>query len=255
MTDADLKQYSRPGVTLPFCPGCGHRSLLRLILRAIDELGINIDDMLFVSGIGCGGWIASPCINADTLHTLHGRALAFATGAKMFNPKLKTMVISGDGDLIDIGGNHLIHAARRNMALTTICADNMNYGQTGGQACSTTPKGAVTQTTHEGNPYYPFDICKLVNAAGAAYTARYLVTQTSALVSSIKKALQIEGFSFIDVISPCPTQFGRQNRLDTAKEAYKFFEDRCITKEDAEGLSPAELQGKIITGEFSNGRS
>ncbi len=249
----DLKQYLRPGVTLPFCPGCGHRTLLRLILRAIDELEINIDDMLFVSGIGCAGWIPSPHFNADTLHTLHGRAIAFATGAKMFNPKLRTMVISGDGDLVDIGGNHLIHAARRNIDLTVICANNMNYGQTGGQVCSTTPKGAVTQTTHGGSPYRPLDLCKLVSAAGAVYVARYLVTQGSVLVNSIKKALQIDGFSFIEVVSPCPTQFGRQNRLDTPRETFEFVERVSITKEDAEDLSPAELEGKIVTGEFSNG--
>jgi len=251
----DLKRYLRPGVSLPFCPGCGHRILLRLILKAIDELEIDIDDMLFVSGIGCAGWIPSPHFNADTLHTLHGRAIAFATGAKMFNPKLKTMVISGDGDLVDIGGNHLIHAARRNIDLTVICANNMNYGQTGGQVCSTTPKGAVTQTTHGGSPYRPLDLCKLVNAAGAVYVARYLVTQGSALVCSIKKALQIEGFCFIEAISPCPTQFGRQNWLDTPRETFKFVERMCITKEDAEGLSPAELEGKIVTGEFSGGTS
>lgn len=251
----DLKQYLRPGVSLPFCPGCGHRILLRLILKAIDELEINIDDMLFVSGIGCAGWIPSPHFNADTLHTLHGRAIAFATGAKMFNPKLKTMVISGDGDLVDIGGNHLIHTARRNIDLTVICANNMNYGMTGGQVCSTTPEGAFTQTTRQGSPYRPLDLCKLVNAAGAAYVARYLVTQGSALVCSIKKALQIEGFSFIEAISPCPTQFGRQNRLDTPRETFKFVERMCITKEDAQGLSPAELEGKIVTGEFSDGTS
>ena len=218
---------------------------------AIDELGINIDDMLFVSGIGCAGWIPSPHFNADTLHTLHGRAIAFATGAKLFNPKLRTMVISGDGDLVDIGGNHLIHAARRNIGLTVICANNMNYGQTGGQVCSTTPKGAVTQTTHGGSPYRPLDLCKLAIAAGAVYVARYLVTQGSVLVNSIKKALEIEGFSFIEVISPCPTQFGRQNRLDTPRETFEFIERTCIAKEDAEGLSPAELEGKIVTGEFS----
>jgi len=249
----DLKQYLRPGVTLPFCPGCGDRILLRLILRAIDELKINIDDMLFVSGIGCAAWIPSPNFNADTLHTLHGRAIAFATGAKMFNPKLKTMVISGDGDLADIGGNHLIHAARRNIDLTVLCANNMNYGMTGGQVCSTTPKGVRTPTTPGGNPYHPFDLCKLVNAVGATYVARYSVTQPSALVESIKKALQIEGFSFIDVISPCPTQYGRQNRLGTPRETLKFFESICIMREDAKGLSGEELEGKIVTGEFSNG--
>jgi len=249
----DLKQYLRPGVTLPFCPGCGDRILLRLILRAIDELKINIDDMLFVSGIGCAAWIPSPNFNADTLHTLHGRAIAFATGAKMFNPKLKTMVISGDGDLADIGGNHLIHAARRNIDLTVLCANNMTYGMTGGQVCSTTPKGVITPTTPGGNPYRPFDMCKLVNAAGATYVARYSVTQPSALVESIKKALQIEGFSFIDIISPCPTQYGRRNQLGTPRETLKFFESICIMREDAKGLSGEELEGKIVTGEFSDG--
>ncbi|MCD6599908.1 MAG: 2-oxoacid:ferredoxin oxidoreductase subunit beta [Dehalococcoidia bacterium] len=249
----DLKQYLRPGVTLPFCAGCGDRILLRLILRAIDELKINIDDMLFVSGIGCAAWIPSPNFNADTLHTLHGRAIAFATGAKVFNPKLKTVVISGDGDLADIGGNHLIHAARRNIDLTVLCANNMNYGMTGGQVCSTTPKGVRTPTTPGGNPYHPFDLCKLVNAAGATYVARYSVTQPSVLVESIKKALQIEGFSFIDIISPCPTQYGRQHRLGTPRETLKFFENRCIMKEDAKGLSEEELEEKIVTGEFSDG--
>jgi len=255
MTAANLKRFMRPGATLPFCPGCGDRVLLRLILRAIDELQMNIDDMLFVSGIGCAAWIPSPHFNADTLHTLHGRAIAFATGAKMFNPKLITMVISGDGDLADIGGNHLIHAARRNIDLTVICANNMNYGMTGGQVCSTTPEGALTHTTRDGNPYRPFDLCKLVIAAGAVYVARYLVTQGDALVNSIKKALQTQGFAFVEAVSPCPTQFGRQNRLDTPKDTFRYYEDRCISKEDAAGLPAAELAGKIVTGEFSNGRS
>jgi len=255
MTAAVSQELLRPGVTPPFCPGCGDRALLKLILRAIAELEINIDDMLFVSGIGCAAWIPSPHFNADTLHTLHGRAIAFATGAKMFNPKLITMVISGDGDLADIGGNHLIHAARRNIDLTVICANNMNYGMTGGQVCSTTPQGALTHTTRDGNPYRPFDLCRLVAAAGAVYVARYLVTQGDALVNSIKKALQTPAFTFIEAVSPCPTQFGRQNRLDTPRDTFRFYEDRCISKEDAEGLSPAELAGKIVTGEFSNGRS
>jgi len=249
----DLEQYLRPGLATTFCPGCGHGILMGLILRAIDELEININDMLFVSGIGCAAWIPSPNFNADTLHTLHGRAIACATGAKMFNPKLQVVVISGDGDLSDIGGNHLIHAARRNMALTVICANNFNYGMTGGQVCSTTPEGAFTQTTTQGNPYRPFDLCKLVEAAGATYVARYSVTQPLALISSIKKALQIWGFSFIEVLSPCPIEFGRRNQLDSPADMLKFLIDRCITKEEAKGLSPEELEDKIITGEFCDG--
>jgi len=250
----DMEQYLRPELTsTPFCPGCGHGILMGLIFRAIDELELNMDEMLFVSGIGCAGWIPSPHFNADTLHTLHGRAIPAATGAKMFNPKLTVMVISGDGDLADIGGNHLIHAARRNMDLTVICASNMVYGMTGGQVCSTTPAGAFTRTTTQGNPYQPFDLCKLVVAAGATYAARYSVTQPFVLKASIKKALQINGFRFIEVLSPCPTQFGRHNQLDTPVDMIKELMDKCITRKKAKNLPPKELKGKIITGEFTNG--
>ena len=250
----DLQQYLRPGQPpTAFCPGCGHGILMGLILRAIDELELNINDMLFVSGIGCAAWIPSPHFNTDTLHTLHGRAIPAATGAKMFNPKLTTLVISGDGDLVDIGGNHLIHAARRNIDLTAICANNMVYGMTGGQACSTTPAGGFTQTTQGGNPYRPFDLCKLVCAAGATYVARYSVTQPFALICSIKKALQTQGFSFIEVLSPCPTQFGRRNQFSTPTDMLKLLMHNCMLKEEAKSLSPKELEGKILTGEFSDG--
>lgn len=250
----DLEKYLRPGVGVTtFCPGCGEAILMGLIIRAIDDLQLNMDDMLFVSGIGCAAWIPSPHFNADTLHTLHGRTIAFATGAKMANPKLKVMVISGDGDLADIGGNHLIHGARRNIELTVVCANNMNYGMTGGQVCSTTPQGAFTITTHRGNPYRPFDLCKLMKAAGATYVARYSVTQPFNLMKSIKKALQTVGFSFVEALTPCPTQFGRRNRLDSPAAMFKFLMDRCIMKEDAESLTSKELEDKIITGEFTDG--
>jgi 2-oxoglutarate ferredoxin oxidoreductase subunit beta len=145
-----------------------------------------MNDMLFVSGIGCAAWIPSPHFNADTLHTLHGRAIAFATGAKMFNPKLTTMVISGVGDLTSIGGNHLIHAARRNTDLTVICANNMIYGMTGGQAASTSPAGSITATTTEGNIYRPFDLCRSVLRTGVVYVTWYSVTQPSSLVKATK---------------------------------------------------------------------
>ena len=250
----DLEQYLRPEVGVSFfCPGCGEAILMGLILRAIDELELNMDDMLFVSGIGCASLIPSSHFYADTMHTLHGRPVAFATGAKVFNPKLKVMVISGDGDLADIGGNHLIHAARRNIDITVICANNMIYGMTGGQACSTTPLGAVTMTTAQGNPYRPFDLCQLVKAAGAVYVARYSVTQPFALVNSIQKALQTQGFSFIEALTPCPTQFGRRNQFGEPVDMLKSLMDKCIMKQDSEGLSSEELSGKIVTGEFAGG--
>jgi 2-oxoglutarate ferredoxin oxidoreductase subunit beta len=225
---------------------------MNCILRAIDDLHLNMNDLLFVSGIGCAAWIPSPHFNADTLHTLHGRAIAFATGAKMFNPKLTTMVISGDGDLTSIGGNHLIHAARRNTDLTVICANNMIYGMTGGQAASTSPVGSITATTTEGNMYRPFDLCKLVLAAGAPYVARYSVTQPVALVNAIKKALAVRGFAFVEVLSPCPAQFGRRNQYESTAEMLKMLSENCISKEEAEQLSQEELGEKIITGEFSD---
>ncbi len=246
-----LEKYIRPGIkTTPFCPGCGHGILMGLILRAIDELQMDMKKMLFVSGIGCAAWIPSPHYNGDTLHTLHGRALAFATGAKLFNPELCVMVISGDGDLSSIGGNHLIHAARRNLDLKVICANNMIYGMTGGQVASTTPKGTKTSTTDEGNPYPPFDLCRLVKAAGATYVARYSVTQPVALVRAIKRILLREGFSFIEVLSPCPTQYGRRNRLDRPEDLIRDLIRRCVTEEEAEGMTDEELAEKIITGEF-----
>ncbi len=158
----DLEQYLRPGIgATTFCPGCGEAILMRLILRAIDELKIDIDDMLFVSGIGCAAWIPSPYFNADTLHTLHGRAIAFATGAKMFNLKLKTMVISGDGDLADIGGNHLIHAARRNIDLTVICANNMNYGMTGARFAPPRRKVLIHRQRPRAIPIVPWTCANL----------------------------------------------------------------------------------------------
>ena len=250
----DLEKYLRPGLgQTPFCPGCGLGILMGAILRAIDELKLNIDDILFVSGIGCAAWVPSPHFNADTLHTLHGRAIAFATGAKMFNPKLKIIVISGDGDLGDIGGNHLIHAARRDMDFTVICANNNNYGQTGGQTCCTTPKGSLTATATRGTVFRPFDLCKLVQGAGAAYVARYSVAQPIPLKKSIKKALEIPHFSFIEAFSPCPTQFGRRNRFDSPAAMLQKYKDICISRDEAKTLSPEELNEKIITGEFCDG--
>jgi 2-oxoglutarate ferredoxin oxidoreductase subunit beta len=246
-----LEKYIRPGVKVtPFCPGCGHGILMGLILRAIDELKMDMKKMLFVSGIGCAAWIPSPHFNGDTLHTLHGRALAFATGAKLYDPDLCVVVISGDGDLSSIGGNHLIHAARRDMDLKVICANNMIYGMTGGQVASTTPKGAKTSTTGGGNPYRPFDLSRLVTAAGASYVARYSVTQPLALIRSIKKALSHVGFSFIEVLSPCPTQYGRRNRPEKPEEMIQDLIRRCILEEEAKGLSEEELAEKIVTGEY-----
>jgi 2-oxoglutarate ferredoxin oxidoreductase subunit beta len=189
-----------------FCPGCGGGIILNCFVRAIDELGIDKDNILAVSGIGCSAWIPSPNFNGDTLHTTHGRAIAFATGAKTFNPELTTVVFVGDGDGAGIGGNHLIHAARRNIDLTVILVNNMSYAMTGGQIAPTTLHGETTVTSPYGNPESPFDIADLVRAAGASYVAKWSTYHVVELTRSIKEALEHKGFSFIEVLSQCPTQ-------------------------------------------------
>lgn len=250
----DMDAYLRENVqSTPFCPGCGHGILMGAILRAIDSLGLPMDRMLFVSGIGCAAWIPSPHFKADTLHTLHGRAVAFATGAKIYNPDLITLVVSGDGDLSSIGGNHLIHAARRNLDITVICANNMIYGMTGGQVASTTPLGAQSSTTPAGNQEPPFDLCKLVQAAGGTYVARYGVVQPLLLQRAIQRGLQHKGFAFIEALSPCPTQFGRRNRMGDAAEVLKGLQDSLVSMKVASKMSQEALLGKVVYGEFVNG--
>ncbi len=247
----DLEEYLRQEVkTTPFCPGCGHGILMGLVLRAIKGLDLDMDQVLFVSGIGCAAWVPSPHFAADTLHTLHGRAVAFATGAKLFRPELTTIVISGDGDLASIGGNHLIHAARRDIDLTVICANNMIYGMTGGQLASTSPLGARTSTSPRGNPWRPFDLCRLMEAAGASFVARFSVTQPLSVIEAIKRAIQKPHFAFVEVLSPCPTQFGRRNQMASPAEMIERLREICVTKEEAEGLGAKELEGKIVTGVF-----
>ena len=233
-----------------FCPGCGHGVLMGAMVRACDELGLDRQKLLFVSGIGCAAWIPSPNIKADTLHTLHGRAVAYATGAKLANPALTTLIVSGDGDLTSIGGNHLIHAARRDVDLTVVCANNQIYGMTGGQTASTTPVGSKTATDPLGSRYRPFDLCQLVKAAGARYTARWPVTRPRPLTDSIKRAISIPGFTFVEVLSPCPTQFGRRNRFDDLGALFDHVANLCVDQHQAHALPKAQLEERIIIGEF-----
>jgi 2-oxoglutarate ferredoxin oxidoreductase subunit beta len=202
-----------------FCPGCGGGIILNCFLRAIDDLGLDKDKILAVSGIGCTAWIPSPNFKGDTLHTTHGRGIAFATGAKAFNPDLTTVVFTGDGDGAGIGGNHLIHAARRNIDLNVILVNNMSYAMTGGQIAPTTLHGEITVTSPYGNPEFPFDIAQLVKAAGATYVAKWSTYHVIELTKAIKEAIQHKGFSFIEVLSQCPTQqrsiFNLRGAFDT----------------------------------------
>jgi 2-oxoglutarate ferredoxin oxidoreductase subunit beta len=234
-----------------WCEGCGDGIILNCFVKALDDLGVNMDKLVVVSGIGCIGRIAG-YINCDSFHTTHGRPIALATGIKLANPELTIAVISGDGDLFAIGGNHFIHAARRNVDMTVICSNNFNYGMTGGQFGPTTPLDSYTTTTPYGNIEHPFNLVHLAAAAGAVYVARWTTLHVKRLTESIKKALQKKGFKFIEVISPCPEIYGRRNKLGKAVDIMKRY--RQIS-EIRHGYDPAKAEmtrEKIIVGEFIN---
>lgn len=206
------------------CPGCGGGTVLNTFAATIDRMGIDRDDLLLVSGIGCSAWIPSPNFEADTLHTTHGRAIAFATGAKVGNPDLETVVISGDGDLAGIGGNHLLHAARRNVDITVILVNNFTYGMTGGQVAPTTPHESMTTTSPYGNPEDAIDIAAVADAAGASFVARQVTSRPQQLVGTITRAIENEGFSLVEVVSQCPTVYGRRNEMASAPEMLDWME-------------------------------
>ncbi len=219
-----------------WCPGCGIGTAFSSALVAMQSSGIDLGKTTVVSGIGCSGRGAG-YVRLDSYHTTHGRAIPFATGMKLANPELNVVVFSGDGDLFAIGGNHFIHAARRNVDLTVICVNNFNYGMTGGQAAATTPCRAKTTTTPRGNPEPPFNLPLLAYASGATYVARWTMLHTRDLTKSIEEALQRRGFSFIEVLAPCPTGYGRRNR-QKPMESLKLYQDRAIVKN---GAHPAEV--------------
>jgi len=246
-----LRKYMRPEVKkTTFCPGCGAGIITQALLRAIDELGLNMDDFVFVSGIGCSAWIPSPLLNVDTLHTTHGRPIAYASGVKLGLPDKHVVVVSGDGDLSAIGGNHLIHAARRNINLTVILVNNGIYGMTGGQTAPTTPYGMTTITSPYGNAEQEFDISALVTAAGASYVARWTTYHPRQMTKSIKKAIQKKGFAMIEAITQCPVQFGRVSKQGSAVNMLKNYKQNGIRIEKAATMEASELRGKIVEGEF-----
>lgn len=233
-----------------WCEGCGLGIILNCFVRALMELDFNMDNLVVVSGIGCAGR-ASGYVNADAFHTTHGRALAFATAVKVANPKLKVVVFSGDGDLFAIGGNHLIHAGRRNVDMLVICANNFNYGMTGGQVGPTTPIQARTMTTPYGNIEHPFNLVALAAACGAIYVARWTTVHVYRLTNSIKKGLQKHGFAFIEVISPCPTVYGRYNRLGSPLDMMKKLREISEVRYDVHPMDATiDPQNKIVCGEF-----
>ena len=222
-----LKQGALPHT---WCAGCGIGVMLGAMVRAFEELEYTNTDTVVVTGIGCTGK-ADDIMETNALHTTHGRALAFATGIKAYNPKLHVVVLMGDGDSVTIGGNHFIHAARRNIDLTAIVINNFNYGMTGGQVSGTTAGGSVTSTTAFGNPERDFDICALAEVAGANYVARETLLNGWDLKERIKEALLKKGFSVVEVFSPCPTHFGKNNKMKQGQEMLGWFRQKCIPVE------------------------
>ena len=207
-----------------WCPGCGHGIVLNGLIRAVEELGINKNDIVMVSGIGCSSRI-SGYLDFHTLHTVHGRALAFATGIKMSRPDLNLIVPMGDGDALAIGGNHFIHAARRNIDMTAIVMNNRIYGMTGGQYSPLSGHGILATTAPYTNIDHSFDVVKLAAAAGATFVARSTAYHVQQLTDIIKQAISHKGFSVVEILSQCPTYFGRKNKEGSAVDMMERMKD------------------------------
>jgi 2-oxoglutarate ferredoxin oxidoreductase subunit beta len=261
MADANVlrEKYLRDGM-LPtiFCNGCGHGVAIDYVLRAIEELELDIDKIALASGIGCSSRIPG-YINADGLHTTHGRALSFATGIKAANTNLNVIVFTGDGDCTGIGGNHFIHAARRNIDMTVILLNNFIYGMTGGQLAPTAPLGSIATTAPYGNIEQAFNISELATALGAAYVARWPIFYPYQPIKSIKEGLQNKGFALIELMSPCPTAYGRRNKMGKIDVLWNWYEEITILIEEYERImnygteEEKEKAGKMFKiGVFQN---
>jgi 2-oxoglutarate ferredoxin oxidoreductase subunit beta len=232
-----------------WCAGCGLGVVMGALIRAIDHLGLKNDDVALVAGIGCTARMPV-YMDFNTLHTTHGRALAFATGLKIARPGMKVIAIMGDGDALAIGGNHFIHAARRNIGITALVVNNSIYGMTGGQYSPTTPLGKVATTAPYGNVEPPFPICELAMAAGATYVARSTVYHALELDKFLTEAIAQDGFSVVEAVSYCHTTYGRLNRLGTAADMMRALKDNSIAKSAYDKLSPDEQHAntKIVRG-------
>ncbi len=240
------------GKRLPhmFCPGCGCGQIMNSLLFAIDESKLDTHKMVAIGGVGCSSRIPA-YLDMYAIHGIHGRNLAYATGIKLVKPDLKVVVLTGDGDCGAIGGNHLIHAARRNLDVTVIMANNGVYAMTGGQVAPTTAQGLYTTTTPRGNIERTFDICKLVETAGGTYRTRGTTAHPAALTRAIKKGLNHRGFSFVEVVCQCPTIYGRYSlHMSDPIKNMEYLQQNSVTKEQAEKMTPEQLAGKIVVGEF-----
>ncbi|MBL7201261.1 MAG: 2-oxoacid:ferredoxin oxidoreductase subunit beta [Anaerolineae bacterium] len=243
------EQYLRHSKKFPnvWCAGCGTGIVLGAIIRAVDELGLDKNEVAMISGIGCSGRMPV-YVDFNTMHTTHGRALAFATGLKMVRPWMKVLVVMGDGDALAIGGNHFIHAARRNIGLTSIVINNQIYGMTGGQYSPTTPAGSLATTAPYGHIEQPFPITELAKAAGAAYVARSTIYHVRELQRFIVQALSKDGFSVVEAVSYCHTTYGKQNKLGRATDMMAHIRDHSVTLSQAADLDEDKRSTAIIRG-------
>jgi 2-oxoglutarate ferredoxin oxidoreductase subunit beta len=233
-----------------WCPGCGIGTVVTSFAEALKKSKIDLDKASVVSGIGCTGRVAG-YVKLDSFHTTHGRAVPFATGLKLANPDLKVVVFSGDGDIFGIGGNHFIHAARRNMDILIICVNNFNYAMTGGQVAATTPIDANASTAPYGNFEFPFSLPYLAEASGATYVARWTALHLRRVTKSIQEALDRRGFSFIEVITPCVTLYARRNRLGDGLNLLKYYYEKSEIQHGADIRTlDISYQGKLIVGKF-----
>jgi 2-oxoglutarate ferredoxin oxidoreductase subunit beta len=233
-----------------WCPGCGIGTVVTSFADALKKSELDLNKVAVVSGIGCTGRVAG-YVKFDSFHSTHGRAIPFATGLKLANPELKVVVFSGDGDIAGIGGNHLIHAARRNMDILVICVNNFNYAMTGGQVAATTPLSANLSTAPYGSFEYPFSLPYLVETCGATYVARWTALHIRRVTRSIQEALGKKGFSFIEVITPCVTLYARRNRLGDGLNLLKYYYDKSEIQHGADTRTVGiDYQGKLIVGKF-----
>jgi 2-oxoglutarate ferredoxin oxidoreductase subunit beta len=233
-----------------WCSTCGIGTSVSAFAAALEQCQIPLNKVAVISGIGCTGRVAG-YIKLDSFHTTHGRAIPFAVGLKLANPELTVIVFSGDGDLISIGGNHFIHTARRNVDITVICVNNFNYAMTGGQVAPTTPLEAKSTTSPYGCFEHPFNLPLLAASSGAVYVARWTALHIRRTTWAIAEAMQKKGFSFVEIISPCPTVYARRNKLGSGLDLMKFYHDNAIIRH---GADPKEaeihFQKEIIVGKF-----
>ena len=242
-----IAKYYRPRLPHIWCPGCGNGIVTSALVKAIDKVGLDQDKTVIVSGIGCSSR-ASGYLNFDTVHSAHGRAIPIATGIKLAEPDLNVIVITGDGDCTAIGGNHLIHGARRNINLTVVVYNNNIYGMTGGQYSPLTPIHSKASTAPYGTIERSFDVTELAKAAGATFTARGTAYHTQMLTDIIAQGIQHEGFSLIEAITQCPISFGRQNKRGSAPNMMKWQRDHAVMAAAAAKMTPEQLQDKFLIG-------